>query len=323
MRRERARMMTTGVTSYVLASSSSSSSSNGTTPAAVMLIPLGGALWILEDLGHATPRKLVECNTGTDGNNILPEHAPLLDAKLSRDGSTVAFVCDKEVYVMSTRETDSGVPKQVTTGARGIDGLTNGVADYVAQEELERPDGFWLSPCGTHLVFEQVDESHIPPYRITHQGQDKGCVPTLDTSITSCADVAKEAMVTYEEHRYPFAGAQNPKFRLGLVSTCDEDPTTTTTTTTNNDDAVVWFDLEQVFGDDYYLAKVEWLEPEGGVESTKLIVQLLDRRQIQWRRRQRLQITIVQESEWLFFVQIELTTYYCLAAKRALFALVA
>lgn len=30
-------------------------------------------------------------------------------------------------------------------GARGVDGRSNGVADYVAQEELERAAAFWIS----------------------------------------------------------------------------------------------------------------------------------------------------------------------------------
>jgi dipeptidyl-peptidase-4 len=255
LRRERARLMTTGVTSYV-----TSTSAGGK-----MLVPLGGALMILDSISD-TPRKLV-----TAGDAKLPSaENPLLDAKLSNDGSTVAFVCDKEVYVMSSDDGNGNNPIQITTGARGLEGITNGVADYVAQEELDRSDGFWLSPKGTSLLFEQVDESHIPAYRITHQGEDKGLSPTLKGSM-STADVQKESTVTHEEHRYPFAGAQNPKVKLGVVST-----TATSEDSSNN---VIWFDLEQVFGDDFYLAKVEWLKNDNGDESTKIVVQLLDRRQ--------------------------------------------
>ena len=252
LRRERARVMTTGVTSYVTSSTGS------------MLVPLGGALMMVEGILHhneTPPRTLVAANSAD-----LPVGEPILDAKLSTDGSTVAFVCDNEVYVMDADGT--GRPRQVTTGARGIEGTTNGVADYVAQEELERSDGFWLSPKGSRVAFEQVDESHIPAYRITHQGEDKGLSPTLTKSM-STSDIVKESTVTHEEHRYPFAGAQNPKVKLGVV----------TTTTTDNDE-VLWFDLQQVFGDDFYLAKVEWLSPDtGNEESTKMVVQLMDRRQ--------------------------------------------
>jgi dipeptidyl-peptidase 4 len=201
LRRERARMHSTGVTSYAWANK-----------VPVMLVPLGGALYVLRDpLNDSTsatstatkPYKLVE--TGTNG---LPLAAPLLDAKLSADGSTVAFVADQEVYVVSTT-TSNGTPIQVTSGARGIQGLSHGVADYLAQEELERADGFWLSPRGTKLAFEQVDESHIPLYRITHQGQENGLSPSLKHGMT-CQQIANNAKVSYEEHRYPFAGKKLP-----------------------------------------------------------------------------------------------------------------
>lgn len=47
----------------------------------------------------------------------------------------------------------------------------------------------------------EVDESHIPEYRIMHQAR---------------------AEVTWENHRYPFAGAANPKVRLGVVDVTAE-----------------------------------------------------------------------------------------------------
>eukprot|EP00978_Attheya_sp_CCMP212_P041542 scaffold239363_cov50-Attheya_sp.AAC.1 len=283
LRRERARLMATGVTSYQVASGTNHNvnddmdTSNGATTQEhppIMLVPLGGVLWILDDPLGSTgePRKLVEPNTNEDDSTaVLPLHAPILDAKLSADGSTVAFCADQEVYVVSTSAADNNVPRQVTFGARSVDGHSHGLADYLAQEELERADGFWLSPQGTQFVFEAVDESHIPPYRIQHQGESKG----LSTTLTTETDMRKASTVTYEEHRYPFAGTDNPKVRLGVTRTDDD---------ADDDDAsmdaVVWFDLEQVFGEDFYLAKVEWLKPTDDTkDSTQIVVQLLDRRQ--------------------------------------------
>ena len=71
----------------------------------------------------------------------------ILDAKISVDGSTVAFVADEEVYVMPVNADDgeaSNKPVQITSGARGVEGRTNGVADYLAMEELSRPEGMFL-----------------------------------------------------------------------------------------------------------------------------------------------------------------------------------
>ncbi len=71
--------------------------------------------------------------------------------QISPDGTHVAFVHDAEVYVMPL---DGSAPaRQVTTGARGT-GRTHGVADYIAQEEMGRMDGFWWSPDGDHIAFQ-------------------------------------------------------------------------------------------------------------------------------------------------------------------------
>jgi dipeptidyl-peptidase-4 len=149
----------------------------------------------------------------------------------------------------------------------------------VAQEELDRPDGFWLSPKGGLVAFEQVDESHIPAYRITHQGEEPGLSPGVDAAKPATADRGPgsdsyeplgDTTVTFEEHRFPFSGAKNPAVKLGVVSTKNPagDPT--------------WFDLTSVFGtDDFYLAKVEWLALSGKeADASQLVVQLLDRRQL-------------------------------------------
>lgn len=134
------------------------------------------------------------------------------DPQLSRDGRLLAFVRDGELWAGERRLTFDASP-----------GLTNGLADYVAQEEMHRASGFWIAPDGRHIAFEQADERHIPVYPIVHQGQ---------------------AQVEVEEHRYPFAGAANPKVRLGVV------PVT--------GGPVVWMDL----GDAEYLARVDWA-PDG------------------------------------------------------------
>ena len=102
--------------------------------------------------------------------------------------------------------------------------MTNGLAEYIAQEELGRREGFWWSPDGQWIAFEEVDERHIPPYVIAHQG--------LDTT----------ELQAREEHRYPFAGAQNALVRLGVVAADGSAP--------------VWMDLD--FGEEVYLARVFW-----------------------------------------------------------------
>lgn len=195
LRRERLRQRSVGVTSYQLAERGSR-----------VLVPLGGSLMILDDLESA-PRTLV---TG--------EHGVIEEPRLSPDGTSVGFVRDAELYVVPAA---GGEPRQVTSGARGT-GRTNGLAEYIAQEEMGRHAGWWWSPDGSRIAFVEVDETHIPAYRIVHQGKD------------AVGDGAQE------DHRYPFAGAANAKVRLGVVS--------------RDGGRIAWMDL----GDFEYLARVQW-----------------------------------------------------------------
>ncbi|HEV2686884.1 MAG TPA: DPP IV N-terminal domain-containing protein, partial [Actinomycetota bacterium] len=112
--------------------------------------------------------------------------------------------------------------------------LTNGLAEFIAQEELARFRGFWWNNDGTLLAYEQADERHIPPYLIPHWEGD-----------------TPEA----EEHRYPFAGKENARVRLGVIAAAGGETR--------------WMDL----GDAEYLARVDW-HPDG-----RLFAQLLDRHQ--------------------------------------------
>lgn len=210
LRRERLRQRAVGVTSYLWADQANR-----------ILVPLGGALLAL-GVPDAPARVLVPAGG-----------APILDARISRDGRWVGFVRDAEVHVVPF---DGGDVRQATTGARGT-GLTNGLAEYVAQEEMHRHRGWWFSDDARWIAFEAVDDTHIPAYRIVHQGKD------------AVGDAAQE------DHRYPFAGAANATWRLGVVPREGGEP--------------VWMEC----GDWEYLARVDWA-PDGS-----LWVQVQDRPQ--------------------------------------------
>ncbi|CAN0318970.1 unnamed protein product [Ectocarpus fasciculatus] len=64
---------------------------------------------------------------------------------------------------------------------------------------MDRYRGFWWSLDSSSIAFTEVDERHIPSFRIMHQGKDT---------------VGEGAQ---EDHHYPFAGKDNPKVRLAVV----------------------------------------------------------------------------------------------------------
>ncbi|MCA9689570.1 MAG: DPP IV N-terminal domain-containing protein, partial [Myxococcales bacterium] len=216
LRRERQRVRGLGVTTYAWAKEQPR-----------LLVPQSSSVYVQDGAG-GTARELLKGD----------EH-PILDPQLSRDGAWVAYVHDDELHVIAAD--GKSKPRQLTEGARGT-GKTHGLAEYIAQEEMHRSHGFWWSWDASMLAFTEVDETHIPVYRIVHQGKDE------------TGDGAQE------DHRYPFAGRDNAKVRLGVVKRTGGEP--------------VWMDLT---GDDSfdfeYLARVHWM-PDG-----RLLAQLEDRAQ--------------------------------------------
>lgn len=207
LRRERQRQRALGVTQYAWAKSQNR-----------LLLPLQGRVFVKDvpafDRRDAPLREVVgDADT------------PALDPHFSPDGRWIAYVQDAELHVVAV---DGGPPRQLTHGARET-GKTHGLAEYVAQEEMGRSRGFWwLTRHGRqYLAFMEVDETHIPTYRIVHQGKDS---------------------VAEEMHRYPFAGEANATVRLGVVSLKGGEP--------------IWMDLGDP--EDVYVARVKAL-PDGTV----------------------------------------------------------
>ena len=198
LRRQRQRILWVGFTEYTLAERSGR-----------ILIPLAGSIYIQD--GPAAPLRLV-LDAAT--------HAPAQTPVFSPDADRIAYVAEGEVYVVPAA---GGEPRQVTHGAREY-GKTNGLAEFMAQEELDRPQGFWWAPDGERIAFEEVDATHIPVYRIMHQGKDE------------------TGPAAQEDHAYPFSGHANVQVRLGVVPAVGGD--------------AVWMDLDT--GEESYLARVFW-----------------------------------------------------------------
>lgn len=198
LRRERARLRELGVTDYQFAEKAATQ---------VLLVPGGGRLWVAVGDGE-----LVELE-GSQG---------AIDPHLSPDGSQVAFVRDDELWVLPA---SGGTARRVTSGAEP--GLTNGLAEFIAQEELDRDRGFWWSPDGSQLAFIKADSRHIRDYTIVHQGK---------------------AAVENEPHRYPFAGEPNAILELGVIELATG--------------RTRWMDLGA--DKDIYIARVGW-RPDGAL----------------------------------------------------------
>jgi len=122
----------------------------------------------------------------------LPNIAPgIFDARLSPDGSHIAYVRGASLYVC----TQDGV--ETTVATEDSPNIFWGTAEFIAAEEMGRQRGFWWSPDGTVIAATRVDVSPIPMWNI--------------------ADPAHPEAPA-QMHRYPAAGTHNAQVSLHLIN---------------------------------------------------------------------------------------------------------
>ena len=212
-RRERLRLSAKGFTSFQLSPDGQS-----------LVLPLSGKVYAL-DRASGRVRALYEGEAAVE------------TPTLSGDGQRLAYVRDYDLYV---RELASGNERRLTRG--GSETLTHGMAEFVAQEEMGRQQGFWWSPDGRTLAYEQAD----------HRGMER-------FAIADPAQPEKPPQSFY----YPRPGKANAQVRLGLVPAAGGKTTW------------VRWDAERY----PYLLRVEWPKTAPVQAPLTLIVQSRDQRE--------------------------------------------
>jgi dipeptidyl-peptidase-4 len=176
-----------------------------------LLFPLGGELYLydLSKSGRAAVRKL------TTGEGFAT------DPKVSPKGGFVSFIRGRDLWAI-----DLASGRELRLTADGSDTIGNGVAEFVADEEMDRHTGYWWAPDDSAIAFARIDESGVPIQKRYEVYPDR-------TEVV--------------EQRYPAAGDTNVAIRLGTIAPKDGARPT-------------WIDLgaEQ----DIYLARVDWRDPQ-------------------------------------------------------------
>ena len=193
-RRERQRQTARGIASYQL-------SRDGR----LILVSFSGRLFVVERAGGAV-REL----EGAPGYPI--------DARLSPDGMRLACVRNQDLYVTDIA---TGVERRLTEGGGGA--IKHGEAEFVAQEEMDRYEGYWWSPDGGTIAYQRTDVTGVEVLSISDPAHPERPPQTWP---------------------YPRPGRKNAEVTLGLV------PATGGTTTW-----VLW-DRDRY----PYLAAVVWEE---------------------------------------------------------------
>ncbi|HEY6123075.1 MAG TPA: DPP IV N-terminal domain-containing protein [Steroidobacteraceae bacterium] len=138
-----------------------------------LLIPLNGDLYVY-DLGRK-PADAVRRLTHTEAFET--------DARFSPRSHYVSFVRDQNLYVIDLA---TGVERAVTREGGGT--VSFGMAEFIAQEEMDRDTGYWWAPDERHIALARVDESPVAE------------VDRIEIGATG---------VTTVRQRYPATGARN------------------------------------------------------------------------------------------------------------------
>ena len=175
-----------------------------------LLFPLGGELYYYR-LAQAKTKAVAE---------RIETHGVVTDASVSPLGAYIAYIRDQNLYTY-------GIANKQTTALSSDGGgpIKNGMAEFVAQEEMDRSTGYWWAPDDKHIAFARVDETPV--------------------TLTQRFEIAADNVATFAQ-RYPAAGGVNVLVKLGVIDVASG--------------ALTWIDLgaEQ----DIYLARVDWL-PDG------------------------------------------------------------
>lgn len=176
-----------------------------------LLFPLGGELYFydLSKTGKDAVRKL------TDGGGFAT------DPKISPKGGFVSFIRDRNLWVI-----DLASGQEVRLTGDGSDTIGNGVAEFVADEEMDRHTGYWWAPDDSAIAFARIDETPVPVQKRYEVYPDR-------TEVI--------------EQRYPAAGDPNVLVQLGVIAP-------------KRGAKPRWIDLGK--DPDIYLARVDWRDPQ-------------------------------------------------------------
>jgi len=197
--------------------------------------------------------------TATPGEEKNPRFSP--------DGRYIAFTRNHNLYLLNV---ESRLEYQLTFD--GSDTIYNGWASWVYYEEIlgrgSQYAAFWWSPDSSRIAFLRFDDSPVPTFPLFRARGTHG---------------------ELEIERYPKAGDQNPKVKLGIVAVPRG--------------KVVWADIDEEA--DHYAAWPFWF-----ADSSKLTFQWMNRGQnnikiytVDLKTGQKKEIFDERQSSWVEFFE--------------------
>ncbi|MBU2919697.1 S9 family peptidase [Psychrosphaera sp. F3M07] len=141
------------------------------------------------------------------------------DVKFSPKGNYISYVLDQNLYIIDIK---SGKTKALTTLGGG--NIKFAMAEFVAQEEIDRMTGYWWSGDESKIALTKVDMSPV--------------------EVVTRNEIYADSIKLVDQ-RYPFAGTPNVNIELGIMDV------------NGKADDIRWIDMGA--DKDIYLARGHWL----------------------------------------------------------------
>lgn len=194
-RRERLRLSGTGIVSY-----------EWSRDGKALAFPLAGDVYYWKVGSQEGAEKVVD----------TPQFET--DIQFSPKGNYLSYVREQNLYILDLR---TGKEKAISRDGGGT--IKYGMAEFVAQEEMDRMTGYWWSEDESKLALIRVDESPVAE--------------------APRSEIHAEEITTVMQ-RYPFAGTPNVKVALGVFDI--------------ESGQTKWVDLGP--NEDIYLPRVKWTQ---------------------------------------------------------------
>jgi dipeptidyl-peptidase-4 len=211
---------------------------------------------------------------------LVAARTPAFDPRPDPSGRRVAYVCEGALRVT---ELASGEDREIR-GPAGARGLTFGLAEFIAAEEMQRTRGHWWAPDGTSLLVARVDDAPVqrwyigdpanperPPRQVAYPAAG---TPNADVSLLLAHLGGGATEVGWDRAAFPYLVAVHWDRHgpLIVVQSRDQktmrllaaDPATGRTTPVREDTDPHWVDIVTGVPDRTSEGRIVWTEQRDG-----------------------------------------------------------
>ncbi|GHJ35767.1 hypothetical protein Sm713_13760 [Streptomyces sp. TS71-3] len=147
----------------------------------------------------------------------LPVPGPVLDPRPSPDGRHVAYAAQGALRVVTVSRDPAEAGSEPLDRALAepeADGVTYGLAEFIAAEEMDRLRGFWWSPASDRLLVARADDSPVRQWWIADPARPEqepaqvrypaAGTPNADVRLFVLGLDGSRTEVVWDRERYPY-----------------------------------------------------------------------------------------------------------------------